>query len=77
MQPEAKRSQRSCHEESCIRMDLRKDDFATEQKQVTVIMAYRLLIECAFVCIDGIDNGINQFDTDKPPRYANDTHLSA
>jgi uncharacterized UPF0160 family protein len=28
-------------------------------------------------CIDGIDNGINQFDTDKPPRYANDTNLSA
>ncbi|KAG0612978.1 hypothetical protein M758_6G067100 [Ceratodon purpureus] len=27
--------------------------------------------------IDGIDNGINLYDTDKPPRYANDTHLSA
>lgn len=27
--------------------------------------------------IDGIDNGVNQYDTDKPPRYVNDTHLSA
>lgn len=27
--------------------------------------------------IDGIDNGINLYDTDKLPRYANDTHLSA
>jgi len=29
---ETKRSQRSCHEGSCIRMDLRKEDFTTEQK---------------------------------------------
>ncbi|KAK3228149.1 hypothetical protein Dsin_008011 [Dipteronia sinensis] len=27
--------------------------------------------------IDAVDNGINQFDTDKPPRYANSTHLSS
>ncbi|KAB1216395.1 UPF0160 protein [Morella rubra] len=27
--------------------------------------------------IDAIDNGINQFDTDKPPRYVNNTHLSS
>lgn len=27
--------------------------------------------------VDGIDNGINLYDTDKPPRYSNDTHLSA
>lgn len=27
--------------------------------------------------IDGIDNGINQYDTDKLPRYANETHLSS
>ncbi|XP_055834724.1 uncharacterized protein LOC129903244 [Solanum dulcamara] len=26
--------------------------------------------------IDAIDNGINQYDTDQPPRYVNNTHLS-
>ncbi len=34
----------SDHEESCIRMDLRKEDFAAEQKQVSVIMAHRILL---------------------------------
>ncbi|XP_031262773.1 UPF0160 protein-like [Pistacia vera] len=27
--------------------------------------------------IDAIDNGINQYDTEKPPRYVNNTHLSS
>ncbi|KAG6636472.1 hypothetical protein CIPAW_11G113500 [Carya illinoinensis] len=27
--------------------------------------------------IDAIDNGINQFDTEKPPRYLNNTNLSS
>ncbi|PIN02958.1 putative metal-binding protein [Handroanthus impetiginosus] len=27
--------------------------------------------------IDAIDNGINQYDTDEPPRYVNNTHLSS
>lgn len=27
--------------------------------------------------IDAIDNGINQYDTDKPPKYVNNTHLSS
>ncbi|CAK7335810.1 unnamed protein product [Dovyalis caffra] len=27
--------------------------------------------------IDAIDNGINQYDTDQPPRYVNSTHLSS
>ncbi|KAL0394624.1 UNVERIFIED_CONTAM: hypothetical protein Slati_4428600 [Sesamum latifolium] len=29
------------------------------------------------MAIDAIDNGINQFDTDQPPRYMNNTHLSS
>jgi hypothetical protein len=39
MLQETKRSQRSCHEETCIRMDLPK-----EQKQVSVTMAHRILL---------------------------------
>ncbi|XP_010533551.1 PREDICTED: UPF0160 protein [Tarenaya hassleriana] len=27
--------------------------------------------------IDAVDNGINQYETDKPPRYVNNTHLSS
>ncbi|XP_062146414.1 uncharacterized protein LOC133854300 [Alnus glutinosa] len=27
--------------------------------------------------IDAVDNGINRYDTDKPPRYVNNTHLSS
>ena len=27
--------------------------------------------------LDAIDNGINQYDTDQPPKYVNNTHLSS
>lgn len=27
--------------------------------------------------IDAVDNGINQFNTEQPPRYVNNTHLSS
>lgn len=30
-----------------------------------------------YQAIDAIDNGINQYDTDQPPRYVNNTHLSS
>ncbi|XP_040963438.1 MYG1 exonuclease isoform X3 [Gossypium hirsutum] len=30
-----------------------------------------------YKAIDAIDNGINQFDTDKPPKYVNNTHISS
>lgn len=37
------------------------------------IAVYRNFMEA----IDAIDNGINQYDTDLPPRYINNTHLSS
>uniref|UniRef100_A0A804I2H4 Metal-dependent protein hydrolase n=1 Tax=Musa acuminata subsp. malaccensis TaxID=214687 RepID=A0A804I2H4_MUSAM len=30
-----------------------------------------------YKAIDAIDNGINQYDTDQPPKYVNNTHLSS
>lgn len=30
-----------------------------------------------FQAIDAVDNGINQYDTDQPPKYVNNTHLSS
>ncbi|KAK1258382.1 hypothetical protein QJS04_geneDACA007008 [Acorus gramineus] len=35
------------------------------------------LVSLKIVAIDAIDNGINQFDTDKPPKYVNNTTLSS
>ncbi|XP_057862047.2 uncharacterized protein LOC131070499 isoform X2 [Cryptomeria japonica] len=30
-----------------------------------------------YKAIDAVDNGINQYDTDQPPKYVNSTHLSS
>ncbi|XP_072987493.1 uncharacterized protein [Typha latifolia] len=30
-----------------------------------------------YKALDAIDNGINQYDTDQPPKYVNNTHLSS
>ncbi|OMP02836.1 Metal-dependent protein hydrolase [Corchorus olitorius] len=38
---------------------------------------YLVIYKSFMEAIDAIDNGINQFDTDKPPRYVNNTHLSS
>nr|CAD1819036.1 unnamed protein product [Ananas comosus var. bracteatus] len=37
------------------------------------LAVYKNFIEA----IDAIDNGINQYDTDQPPKYVNNTHLSS
>ncbi|GAB2277908.1 hypothetical protein Dimus_012606 [Dionaea muscipula] len=37
------------------------------------IAVYKSFMEA----IDAVDNGINQYETDQPPRYVNNTHLSS
>lgn len=37
------------------------------------LAVYKSFVEA----IDAIDNGINQYDTDQPPKYVNSTHLSS
>lgn len=37
------------------------------------VAVYKSFVEA----IDAVDNGINQYDTDLPPRYVNNTHLSS
>ncbi|KAK7259955.1 hypothetical protein RIF29_25591 [Crotalaria pallida] len=37
------------------------------------LAVYRSFMEA----IDAVDNGINQYDTDQPPKYVNNTHLSS
>ncbi|WOK98732.1 hypothetical protein Cni_G07444 [Canna indica] len=43
-----------------------------ENVQLLYLAVYKSFIEA----IDAIDNGINQYDTDQPPKYVNNTHLS-
>ncbi|KAI3812838.1 hypothetical protein L1987_17550 [Smallanthus sonchifolius] len=38
---------------------------------------YLAIYKSFMEAIDAIDNGINQYDTDQPPRYVNNTHLSS
>eukprot|EP00850_Spirogloea_muscicola_P025235 SM002513S08702 [mRNA] locus=s2513:2:1704:- [translate_table: standard] len=40
-------------------------------------LVYLKLYQSFMEAIDAVDNGINQYDTEAPPRYANNTHLSA
>lgn len=36
------------------------------------------MLSCSFCqVIDAIDNGISQYDTEKPPRYVSNTHWSS
>ncbi|RLM85225.1 hypothetical protein C2845_PM04G19180 [Panicum miliaceum] len=35
------------------------------------------VVESPTLALDAIDNGINQYDTDQPPKYVNNTHLSS
>ncbi|KVH95283.1 Metal-dependent protein hydrolase [Cynara cardunculus var. scolymus] len=38
---------------------------------------YLAIYKSFMEAIDAIDNGINQYDTDQPPKYVNNTHLSS
>ncbi|XVF12892.1 hypothetical protein REPUB_Repub08aG0159000 [Reevesia pubescens] len=42
-----------------------------------VLRLFLAIYKSFMEAIDAVDNGINRFDTDKPPRYVNNTHLSS
>lgn len=42
-----------------------------------LINSFIIFIACLCQAIDAVDNGINQYDTDQPPKYVNNTHLSS
>ncbi|WOL07542.1 UPF0160 protein [Canna indica] len=42
-----------------------------------VLRLYLAVYKSFIEAIDAIDNGINQYDTDQPPKYVNNTHLSS
>ncbi|KAG6497847.1 hypothetical protein ZIOFF_045753 [Zingiber officinale] len=48
-------------------------DVGHENVQRLYLAVYKSFIEA----IDAVDNGINEYDTDQPPKYVNNTHLSS
>eukprot|EP01018_Ginkgo_biloba_P021153 Gb_01815 [translate_table: standard] len=52
-------------------------ELGLEQDHSNVGRVYLALYKGFIEEIDAVDNGINQYDTDKPARYVRNTHLSA
>jgi uncharacterized UPF0160 family protein len=48
-----------------------------EASQEDIEAVYLHVYKGFMECIDAVDNGVNQYDTDAPPKYVNNTHLSA
>ncbi|KAJ3680167.1 hypothetical protein LUZ60_016445 [Juncus effusus] len=48
-----------------------------EESDPDVQRLYLAIYKSFIEGIDAIDNGINQYDTDQPPKYVNNTHLSS
>ncbi|KAF8047222.1 hypothetical protein N665_3141s0002 [Sinapis alba] len=48
-----------------------------DQDHPDVLRLFLAVYKSYMEAIDAVDNGINQYDTDKPPRYVNNTHLSS
>ena len=48
-------------------------DVSSEDVSAVYLHVYKTFMQC----IDAVDNGVNQYDTDSPPLYTNNTHLSA
>lgn len=42
-----------------------------------VMLLFINIIIYLYQAVDAVDNGINQYDTDQPLRYVNNTHLSS
>lgn len=48
-----------------------------DESHPDVLRLYLAIYKSFMEAIDAIDNGINQYDTDQPPKYVNNTHLSS
>ncbi|VVA97838.1 unnamed protein product [Arabis nemorensis] len=48
-----------------------------DQDHPDVLRLFLAVYKSFMEAIDAVDNGINRYDTDKPPRYVNNTHLSS
>ncbi|KAK7350046.1 hypothetical protein VNO77_08097 [Canavalia gladiata] len=52
-------------------------ELKVDEEHQNVHYIYLAVYKSFMEAIDAIDNGINQYDTDQPPRYVNNTHLSS
>ncbi|GER43666.1 protein MYG1, partial [Striga asiatica] len=52
-------------------------ELQVDQEHPDVHRLFLAVYKSFMEAIDAIDNGINQYDTDQPPRYVNSTHLSS
>ncbi|XP_042467314.1 MYG1 protein-like [Zingiber officinale] len=48
-----------------------------DEGHINVQRLYLAVYKSFIEAIDAVDNGINQYDTDQPPKYVNNTHLSS
>ncbi|XP_057477735.1 LOW QUALITY PROTEIN: uncharacterized protein LOC130765346 [Actinidia eriantha] len=58
-------------------MEIIAKELQLDQGHPDVHRLFLAIYKSFMEAIDAIDNGINQFDTDQPPRYVNNTHLSS
>ncbi|XP_027336189.1 UPF0160 protein MYG1, mitochondrial isoform X2 [Abrus precatorius] len=52
-------------------------ELKVDEEHQDVHYIYLAVYKSFMEAIDAIDNGINQYDTDQPPKYVNNTHLSS
>ncbi|KAK8945853.1 hypothetical protein KSP40_PGU012737 [Platanthera guangdongensis] len=52
-------------------------ELQADKEHQDVQRLYLAVYKCFIEAIDAIDNGISKYDTDLPPRYVNNTHLSS
>ncbi|KAL8138870.1 hypothetical protein V2J09_004871 [Rumex salicifolius] len=52
-------------------------ELKADQEHPDVFRLFTAVYKNFMEAIDAVDNGINQYDTDQPPRYVNNSHLSS
>ncbi|KAL4187525.1 hypothetical protein AMTRI_Chr09g19420 [Amborella trichopoda] len=58
-------------------MEIIAKELQLEEGHPDVQRLFLAIYKSFMEAIDAIDNGINQYDTDQPPKYVNNTHLSS
>ncbi|KAK2379140.1 MYG1 exonuclease [Trifolium repens] len=53
------------------------NELKVDEEHQDVSYVYLAVYRSFMEAIDAVDNGINQYDTDQPPKYVNNTHLSS
>ncbi|CAA0843240.1 Metal-dependent protein hydrolase [Striga hermonthica] len=52
-------------------------ELQVDEEHPDVHRLFLVIYKSFMEAIDAVDNGINRYDTDQPPRYVNNTHLSS